>query len=317
MSDQSKNQSPRIRLLEAIQAGGEESFIRSKEVFEALQQRERELEEFRSMLTADNAEREKRLHKEIAEREAALKQREDSLRTMAKENETRAAVMEQDFLRQNRAMQREMQERSAEHKKAIDELERQREQFKIDFQKKIEAKSAEYVNEALTSLSSSEKTFHRMSVGWALFGLLALLAALVLGYLLATSATQAIVSNKDIGWLLVLFSAAKGIVLLGVAYAFVRFCGRFSRAYMHESLKSAERRHAINYGKFYLGVYGAGSDWDKLKEAFAQWNISGSSAFSESPSESAELPQKLLTELVEKFGEKFGAAVGQIGEKKA
>lgn len=309
MSEQPRSLSSRNRLLEAIKAGDDESFIRSKETLEALQRRERELEELHSMLQAENAEREQRIYKEMAEREKALKEREDSLRTAAKENEMRAAAMEHDMARQHRSMQREMQERSAEHKKAIEELERQKDQFKIEFQKKIEAKSAEYVNEALTSLSSSERVFHRMSVGWSAFGLLAMMTALAIGYLLATSATAEIVSNKDIGWLLVFFSAAKGLVLLGVTYAVVRFCGRFSRAYMHESLKSAERRHAINYGKFYLSVYGAGSDWDKLKEAFAQWNISGSSAFSEAHSSSQEVPWRKVIDLADKAGAKLEAIV--------
>ncbi len=212
-------------------------------------------------------------------------------------------------------MQQEMKDRTSEHKKAIDELERQKDQFRLEFQKKIEAKSAEYVNEALTSLSYSEQVFHWMSVGWSIFGLLALLAAMGLGYLLATSATAEIVSNKDVGWLLVFFSATKGLVLLGVTYAVFRFCGRFSRAYMHESLKSAERRHAINYGKFYLGVYGAGSDWDKLKEAFAQWNISGSSAFSEGYAKDSDVPWAKVNEVVEKIGKNLELILSRVGEK--
>lgn len=49
---------------------------------------------------------------------------------------------------------------------------------------------------------------------------------------------------------------------------------------MREALKNADRRHAINFGKFYLESYGAAADWSQVKEAFEHWNITGSDAFS-------------------------------------
>ncbi len=93
MSELPRNPPSRNLLLDAKNASDEASFIRSKEVIEAMQRRERELEQFHSMLQAEHAEREQRIYKEMAEREKALKDREDSLRSMAKENEKRAAVM--------------------------------------------------------------------------------------------------------------------------------------------------------------------------------------------------------------------------------
>jgi len=48
---------------------------------------------------------------------------------------------------------------------------------------------------------------------------------------------------------------------------------------MQEALKNADRRHAINFGKFYLESYGAAAEWSQVKEAFEHWNISGSNAF--------------------------------------
>ena len=49
---------------------------------------------------------------------------------------------------------------------------------------------------------------------------------------------------------------------------------------MREALKNADRRHAINFGKFYLQSYGAAADWTQIKEAFEHWNITGENAFS-------------------------------------
>jgi hypothetical protein len=53
---------------------------------------------------------------------------------------------------------------------------------------------------------------------------------------------------------------------------------------MEEALKNADRRHAINFGKFYLESYGAAADWAQVKEAFEHWNIAASNAFSRSDS---------------------------------
>jgi hypothetical protein len=49
---------------------------------------------------------------------------------------------------------------------------------------------------------------------------------------------------------------------------------------MREALKNADRRHAINFGKFYLESYGAAAEWSQVKEAFEHWNITGENAFS-------------------------------------
>lgn len=64
-------------------------------------------------------------------------------------------------------------------------------------------------------------------------------------------------------------------MLAGLAkYAFL-----LGNSYMQEALKNADRRHAINFGKFYLESYGAAAEWSQVKEAFEHWNITGSNAF--------------------------------------
>lgn len=48
---------------------------------------------------------------------------------------------------------------------------------------------------------------------------------------------------------------------------------------MRESLKNADRMHAINFGNFYVQSYGAAAEWTQVKEAFENWNITSSNAF--------------------------------------
>ena len=49
---------------------------------------------------------------------------------------------------------------------------------------------------------------------------------------------------------------------------------------MAEALKSADREHAISFGKFYLGAFSEKADWSELKEVFQHWNIDKNSSFS-------------------------------------
>lgn len=272
---------------------------------------QRELQDLRTQMQEEFSKRERSLHKEIADREKALKEREVFFSERLAAFEARTVDLE----RERAHLQSEMQKRTAEHLDAITELKRQKEQFQAEFQERIEEKAGDFVNGALASLASSEKMFGRIGLAWSAGGLVAICSGLGLGYLLAVEGTQVVVANKDLGWALMLFFAAKGAVLLGLVYALARFCSRLGRSYLHESLKNAERRHAINYGKFYLSVYGAGSDWDKVKEAFAQWNINATSAFSE---QNQTLSDRAFTQNV---GEVVRAIVPAIqkateGEKK-
>ncbi len=82
------------------------------------------------------------------------------------------------------------------------------------------------------------------------------------------------VSWQDIAYLLV-----KGVVVVALFGALAKYAHGFSTSYMHEALKNADRRHAINFGKFYLRSFGASADWSEVKEAFEHWNITQENAF--------------------------------------
>jgi len=49
---------------------------------------------------------------------------------------------------------------------------------------------------------------------------------------------------------------------------------------MTESLKNADRIHAISFGKFFLQAFGDNVDAKEVKEVFQHWNISNSTSFS-------------------------------------
>jgi hypothetical protein len=236
-----------------------------------------EIQKDRAELHSQFAVREASLRQEFENQQLALKQREALFRSQSDELTHRTKDLEAEYS----SLKNEARQQADAHERAISELLRQKEQFQADFQLRMESKATEYVDTALGALQASEKRFDRIGSAWAVGGLFAVVIGLVLAYILAVEGTQKLVSNKDISWALILFFGAKGAILLGLVVSMVRVCLRLARSYLHESLKNAERRHAINYGKFYLSVYGAGTDGEKVKDVFAHWNISGTSAFSE------------------------------------
>jgi hypothetical protein len=264
-----------------------------------LTDKELQVQRERAELHEQFADRETSLRQEMENQQAALREREAALRAQNQELMVRTQILESDHFTQ----QKELKQLATEHEKAIADLVRQKEQYEADFQKRMESKATEYVDTALGALKASEERFDSIGSKWALGGMLGVLTGLVLAYLLATEATEKIISNKDISWSLLLFFGAKGAILLGLVVAMVRLCMRLARNFMQESLKSAERRHAINYGKFYLSVYGAGTDGEKLKDVFAHWNISGPSAF-------AEKDDSLSQPSISEIGELTKALVG-------
>jgi hypothetical protein len=88
----------------------------------------------------------------------------------------------------------------------------------------------------------------------------------------------------------------------------------FSNSYVKEALKNADRRHAINYGKFYLESYGAAADWSQIKEAFEHWNIDGSNATSKPDKNQKESIGLNKTKLESDALEKAVAAIEQLGK---
>ena len=72
---------------------------------------------------------------------------------------------------------------------------------------------------------------------------------------------------------------------------------------MREALKNGDRRHAINFGKFYLESYGAAADWGQIKDAFEHWNIDGANGFGATDKKQADLPTlEKIVEALDKIG---------------
>ncbi len=163
----------------------------------------------------------------------------------------------------------------------------------------IEENSAVYIEEAIALLSKLKSRNEFFGNTWYFAGF----SALVIGIYFITSSVATLSSIGEKGWLEFSILALKSIVVIGLLGACSKYAFTLGKSFMSESLKSADRMHAISFGKFYLKVYGSDATWPELKEVFQHWNIDRSSSFSSQTT--AEFDPKIIEsmlELIRAFG---------------
>lgn len=256
----------------------------------AMLERERQLEQIREKLSEEQLEKERKLHQEMAAREALFAEREHALMARQREFEMQLARRQSEIEMLRKHLTEEVSSREAKLQEAVAALEQEKERYNIEGRKRIEATSKTYVSKALTLLEVKEAAFHKMSKLWAGVGALSLIVGLVFFAYMWWSGVSAI--PDPLSWEFIILSLTKGVVAVALLGALARYAFLFSTSYMREALKNADRRHAINFGEFYLESYGAAADWSQVKDAFANWNTMGSNAFSAAP-----IPSFKLTDL--------------------
>jgi hypothetical protein len=253
--------------------------------------REKELDDFRTKLKQEQLAREKELQKELEAREKFFADREKKLFERQKE------VEEQLVRRQEESAELRMrlETREAQLHEAMKDLQLEKVRYTEESRKKIESKSKDYVSDALETLKDKERQFHLLSKIWSTIGALALASGMVFfGYISIASFTS---MPPTLTWQFITFSVFKGIIAVALFGALSKYAFLFSNSYMREALKNGDRRHAINFGKFYLESYGAAAEWSQIKEAFEHWNITWSNAFNSH--EDSKLEVAALKKVVE------------------
>lgn len=257
-----------------------ESFEREKTYRQRLEDQQRELEEYRARLRMEQTEREKRLHVELELQGKLLDEQHRNLQNKLRENEEVFGLKLRELEDERRALTQALREREELLQLSFQELEQEKHKYTEESRKKIEHNSAAYVNDALIALDQSAKSYHRISRNWSLTGLASLvLGVAAAGYFGLVGLGPAVTSNET-DWARTVYFGFKGIILVALFVAIAKYCFSYSQSFMHESLKNSERKHAINFGKFYLQSYGANAEWKQVREAFEHWNIASTSAFS-------------------------------------
>lgn len=306
---------------------------KQKDIELSLEQRQNELQQtyHERMLDLDNTKkqlrdeynhREKSLSKELSEREKSLQSREHELfkkqnelelslnkrseeldkvwNNRLKATEAKSKILQEDLITKNIELtqaQANISIREAELQKALDQLEIEKEKYTEESRKNIESKSQSYVNDAISGLEGKETTFHNLSKYWSYAGGISIFLGICCVFISTYYGAQSIISINDFSWGYLLFITFRGLIIVALFVALARYSFIFSNSYMHESLKNSERRHAINFGKFYLEAYGSSANWEQIKEAFQHWNINNDSAFSKK--QAADFDPKILENTIE------------------
>jgi hypothetical protein len=145
-----------------------------------------------------------------------------------------------------------------------------------EIRQRIESNAGVYIDETLRALSQQETKNRRIGNLWYLVGYSTLIAGVGFGFY---SISQ-IIPSTDQQWLHFAYRSLKSVIVIGLLLACSRYAFVLGKAYMSEALKSADRVHAISFGKFYLRAFGEAANYAELKEVFQHWNIGNGSSFS-------------------------------------
>lgn len=270
-------------------------------------ERERELEESFALKESQLADREKFLQKQTAELDAKRLDHERKLEVHRANIKSDWKIIEDERKSNDDKLRMRLNEVANERKqetedfaKAVAEIAAEREKFEKDFQKKIEITSQNFISTALKQLRFKEISYQALSIFWNILGASALAIGLVYFIYITYNTTNTIPENLT--WEFVTFSTLKGFVSITLLIGFTRYAYLLSSTYLKESSKNADRRHAINYGKFYLESYGAISDWAQIKEVFENWNINNSSETPSNKSDDLDLVSiEKVTTIIERI----------------
>jgi hypothetical protein len=234
---------------------------------------QREFDAYRKRAKEEELKRESEFQKELEAREQIFLKREKQLTSRQREFEQHL-MRRQDETEQ---LRQHLTERESKLQQALIDLDREKESYNEESRKKLELTSKNYVVEALNTLDEKETQFHFISKIWSAIGAISLVASI--GFFAYITLSTVISLPTSITWEFLAFSIFKGLIAIALLTGLAKYSFLFSSSYMQEALKNADRRHAINFGKFYLESYGAAAEWSQVKEAFEHWNITGSNAF--------------------------------------
>jgi len=290
--------------------------LRERELLEYrkhIQEQEKQLDEYRVKLKNEQLAREKEIQKELEARERFFVEREKKLFERQREFEEHLLIRQTEAEELRASLEHEIIRRETELQETRRALQQEKELYQEESRKKIERTSKDYVSEALELLGKKESEFHNRSKFWGAIGAASLAGGLIFfGYVTVTSFS--IIPNP-VTWEFIIFALFKGLIAVALFAALAKYSLLFSNSYMREALKNADRRHAINFGKFYLESYGAAADWTQIKEAFEHWNITGDNAFS-SKSEDSMLDVTNLEKVATAI-EKIGKSMPTFGKDKS
>lgn len=153
----------------------------------------------------------------------------------------------------------------------------QEEEQKV-FAEAVQGNLAEFVDEAIKTQQEYEKEHKASAKWWYAIGYGSLVAGLISTAVLAYNLINSTPTTPD--YARVISIALLNIIAIAILAALARYAYSLGKSYMSESLKSSDRIHAIQFGKFFLRAYGSKANSVEIREVFQHWNIDRTSTFS-------------------------------------
>ena len=145
--------------------------------------------------------------------------------------------------------------------------------------KSIETDGYRFLTDTIDKLHKREK--RNKIISWGCYGLsfsyLIAMLVLSLQYLLNITKITEQKINYDLTVVIVI--GIEAIILSAIIISIARFLFLLGKSLMVESIRNADRAHAIGLGRLYLQLYKEKFKWEELKDVLKNWNIDSGSAF--------------------------------------
>lgn len=155
---------------------------------------------------------------------------------------------------------------------------------KIIAKQEVEIKAADFIKDTTSALRKRE--WHNKLVAYICY--IVGIATLIYGVSIGISGfknlpeiQKLLAEHPDQVWGTYILIVLKSIIVIGLLIAASKYVFTLGKSFMHESLRNADRIHAISFGEFYLKAYGDRiGTHTEVKEIFQEWNIDKPTAFS-------------------------------------
>lgn len=207
----------------------------------------------------DSEKRSKAMASELqAERDAATRVNEKIL--------TRARQQSNELL----SLRADLDANRAELEAQKSDFEQEKLRYQTESKTKLKENSSKFVDVTVNELKKTESNFTTTSRNWSVLGGVSLIFGL--GIMTYFSYLSAGIVGPQMSWSVLTFYGIKGAVIAAIVTALARYSFLLASKYLQESLRTADRMHAIKFGQLYIETYGVSAEWDQVREAFSDWN---------------------------------------------
>lgn len=140
-----------------------------------------------------------------------------------------------------------------------------------EIQDRIEKTAESYITETIGELKKSERRQRYTALVWYILGFIALISGVGVVVFFSNLLTNNF--NEDLNWIQIIYYSLRSILIILLLIASSKYSFTLAKSYMTESLKIADRIHAISFGRFYLQVFEQQINPNEIKEIFRDWNI--------------------------------------------